>query len=404
MVGCGLARLKLEPSDQTPDGTIGLSASAQNWLGIPVGLPLQVDATPGSLRLGPVVGIIGAKEPEDLTEGRLGALKNHLLAYPDHGGLFVCTTPGQISIDHHRVSGYIYSPSGGGGWAEGTCVLPAVILRRFGVPLGPLTASLDRAGVRVTNERTLNKAEAAEWMAADSQVSHHLPETIPYTDLTALLELLDRHGSVFVKPIWGSLAKSIVRLERVSDRINVQTPNEKADLQNVTDLPRLLPRGRAIVQQALDLAKVGDRLIDFRVITQRDGRGRWVVSGIFGRCGESGLIVSNMSTGGFPLSVNEGLSLLFGHSPQGIFRRAQELTQLGLSVGRSLENSGLLVGDLGIDIAYDKQGFPWVIEANNRDPDHNIAWEANDWSTFFNLRTRPTRFCTWLDGFVGEGG
>jgi len=403
-VRCGSVHLELGLSETALAGTIGLSASVRQELGMPNGISLQIEAGPQGVYLGPVVGLIGGREPEDLTEARLGALKNHMLAYEEHGGLFVCTTPGSIDADRQRVSGYVYSPSGTGTWIKETCPLPRVFFRRYGVNVNPLRPQFRKAGVRVVNERIFDKSEAALWMAADEKVAVHLPETLPFKGLPALLDMLDRHGSVFVKPVWGSLARSIVRLEKVSDQIKAQTPSDEVQIVAPSDLADHLPKGSSIIQQALDLVRVGDRLIDFRVITQRDGRGKWIVSGVYGRCGESGLIVSNMSTGGFPLSATDGLSLLFGDSPQVIFRRLQELVRLGLSVGRSLEYSGLLLGDLGIDVAYDKRGFPWIIEANNRDPDHNIAWEANDWSTFYSVRTRPVRFCIWLDGFVGEGG
>lgn len=398
-VEVGAVQVEVSPGQGGRPGVISLPAALAEL--IPPGLTCRVRFRGRRLRLGPVVGIIGGRRPADLTESRLEALANHLLVRGRRGGLFVATDRESIDPAGRTVAGYHWSA--GGRWEAGRYPLPSVLLRRYGAEVDRLLPALRGAGVQVFNERIFHKGEADRWMAGDPAVRPHLPETAPLAGPESVAEMLRRHPAVFVKPAWGSLAGGIVRVRRAEDGGYFCEPSrgEPVLCPASADMAPLLPRG-GLVQQGLDLAAVGGRMIDFRVVVQKDGRGDWQVAGIVGRCGEEGLFVSNMATGGFPLSVANGLALLFGRSPGAIFRRRQELAQVAVAAARALERSGLLLGDLGLDLAYDREDRLWIIEANNRDPDHNIAWEAGDWPLFYRFRTLPLEYACHLAGF-GEG-
>lgn len=402
--GVGRAVARLLPAGDHRPGRLAVTGDLIRLLRIPPGCPFRVRTGRRRLRLGPVVGILAGAGAAQLTPDRLRAVGNHLLAQRRQGGLFYAFARDGIDLEQGRVAGHWLVPGAAVHWEPAELPLPQVVFRRFGIALEDAATPLQLAGVQVFNERVFHKWEAHQWLCADPQVRAHLPETTALTGAGSVLAMLERHPVVFVKPFWGSPGARILRVRCTGGGFRVEEPGgadrpaaTAAELEAAL-LGRLPSPG--VVQQGLDLYRSGSRLVDFRVVVQKDGGGDWAVSGIVARCGSAEQFLSNMATGGFPLPVADGLALVFGREPAVLFRRQLELGALGVAVGRALDRSGLLLGDLGVDIAYDGQDHPWVIEANNRDPDHNIAWEAGLWPMFYRFRTAPVDYACHLAGFA----
>ncbi len=409
------------------DGSaIGLSPDVRSGLHLPLdwqclaragvredrGAAAEAGAKAGTgawVYLGPVVGALVSAAKDDLTPGRLNPISNHFLSTMERGGLFVAFSRDSVDLEKRCIRGFRLLPGGGNDWESGVYPLPSAIFRRYGVGFpARLRRSLRSIGVKTSNERVFHKVEAHHWMAAEAGLLPHLPETRELTGgLPVVLQMLERLGAVYVKPAWGSLGRGVLRVTKVNGGFSVEAGGEPRREFAATDAlesylgPRLPRFG--LVQQALPLASVGGRLVDFRVILQKDGTGHWTVPGIVGRCGSPKLHVSNMAAGGFPVRVEDALALLFGSNPITVFRRKEELVTLSVMVGKALERGGLILGDLGLDLAYDTAGHPWVIEANNRDPDHNIAWEVGDWPLFYRARSLPAEYTVYLAGFGHPG-
>jgi len=394
----------IEPG--APPGTVGLSPDLFAMLGDAAGkVPLRVRATAAGIDAGPVVGIAAGKAGRLITGARLRALRDHLLSQPDRGGLFVAFDTSSLRPGEGSVRGHCYL--GGGRWSEGTYPLPRAVFRRYGADPQPQTMrALAGRGVRFFNERTFGKLEAYRWMHACPGLRSHLPETFPLEDGSMVLGMVRRWGSAYVKPVYGSLGLGILRVEQALPGFRVVSPRGTAvRCKNGARLTEILSRrlpARGLVQQGLNLRRADGRLVDFRTVAQRDGRGRWTIAGIIGRYGGHGLPVSNVSRGGRPVSEREALEKLFGPSPAELRRRRGELRSLGLAAAAALDASGLLLGDLGLDLAYDESNHPWILEANCRDPHHHLARDAGCWKLFYRLRGTPVEFARYLAGFGEE--
>lgn len=390
---------------EAPPGRIGVSTDVLEHLHIPTDCPYRLKVSRRRVCIGPVVGILAARTRDQMTPDRLSGVANHLLNYDHLGGLFVAFARETLDFAGATVEGYRYC--GSDRWEPGLFTIPRAIFRRFGVPLGERLAPLQRLGVQVVNERIFDKWEAARWLLADARVRSHVPETVLVAGPESVLTLLERHPCVFVKPIFGSQGKRILRARRCGAGYTLDIAGEGqvmcADRAELAGALRPRLPDYAIAQQGLTLVSAGGRLVDFRIMLLKDGTGRWTVPGIVSRCGASGHFVSNMATGGFPLPVERSLPLLFGPGSVLTFRRKLELTRLALAVGEALDRSGLLLGDIGLDVAYDLDDHPWVIEVNNRYPDHSIAWESGQWAMFYRTRALPMEFAAYLAGF-GRGG
>lgn len=411
-IALGAAQVEARWEAGGPDSptSVALSGDLLERLRLPGGLECRVRTGNRTLRFGPAVAVLAGRTPDDLTPARLSAMANHFLTERERGGLFYACDWQSIDPEGGEVRGFRLVPGARDKWEEGLFPLPQVLCRRYGLSLGAKFAGLREHGVRVLNERVFQKWEAWQWLAEDRFVRPHLPDTASLHSPADALTMLERHGTVFLKPVWGSLGSRIQRVRRQEgggfqvDGSGRRSHTYAGVAALAADLADTLPRP-GLVQQGLDLAAVGGRLVDFRVVVQKDGFGRWSTTGIVGRCGTAGLFLSNMATGGFPLPAEAALALLFGEDPTTLFRRRQELAELGRAVGRALDRSGLMLCDLGVDVAFDRDDHPWVIEVNNRDPDHNIGWEAGLWPLFYQFRTRPVEHACWLAGFGPyEGG
>lgn len=388
-------------------GIVGLSESLVDELVIPLPGSFRIVALPGRLRIGPVIGILAGRSREELTKRRLRLLANHLLEQGDGGGLFYVFDRTGVSCGRQLIHGYRLVDPHTETWAAGQFPLPDVIFRRYGVGLGATGKRLAVAGVKIFNQ-LFHKGQAARWLASCEMIAPHLPET---SDLPASLErampvvlkMIRRYPAVFIKPRWGSRGAKVIRIQRSTDGYRVeQVGGDPIHCPDEGSLARALlaawPRA-AIIQQGVPVVTVGGRVIDFRVILQRDGTGHWQVTAIYGRIGGPHQFVTNVDPGGIPVPFAEAATYLFGQDPGERFCRREQLVQLALAVGEAMDGSGLLLADLGLDVSYDVTGHPWLIEVNNRDPNHNITWEAGSWSDFFHCRTRPLAFAVHVAGF-----
>lgn len=404
--GAERVEAKVARSSQAGPGHLAVSGDIVQRLRIPLDCAYRVRAGGGRIALGPVVGILAGRKPEELTADELGAMANHLCTGAAPDGLYFVFDLQSMNMQAGQVRGYRLIDVGEERWAEGIFPLPGVIVRRYGVRLDRYRAALWARGVRFCNEQQISKWWAHKLIAADSRLRAHLPETAYLEKTSTVIDMLERHPVVFIKPSWGSKGAQILRVERIGEGAHLDCAGEQRVVCGDAEALRAalesrMPR-RAIVQQGLDLMTVDQRLVDFRVMIQKDGAGRWTVPGMVARCGTASFFVSNVMAGGFPLSAEDGLSLLFGTNPMTIFRRRQELAMLGLAVGEALERSGLLLGDLGLDVAYDPHGYPWIIEVNNRDPNHTIASDFGAWHLFYRCRSLPIEHAGLLAGF-GRG-
>lgn len=388
--------------DESPGGAIILPEALLRKLCVATDLSYRVRVERGRIRLGPVIGILAASSREGMraTE-RVRALSNHLVVEPERGGLFFLFDAESVDLERGVVQGVRCLPDEV--WEEGEFPIPQVIFRRYGAKLGSKADRLKRMGVRIFNERTFHKGDAARWLDRDERLQPHLPETVSLKSVKSVLAMLARHEAVYIKPVWGSQAAGILRVRREPEGFELAPAGQDATYHATEQdlaaaLKPLLPKA-GIVQQGITLAKVGGRMMDFRVVMQRDGRGDWGVRGIVARCGVSDRPVTNISAGGFPLHVDEALSLLFGRLPTEVFRRRQDMVRLALGIGEALDETGLLLGDLGVDVAYDNRGHLWLIEVNNRDPNHTIGLDVDDWPGFLMYRSMPLAFACFLAGF-----
>jgi glutathione synthase/RimK-type ligase-like ATP-grasp enzyme len=231
-----------------------------------------------------------------------------------------------------------------------------------------------RYGAAVFNEKYLNKTEVFEALRQDAAMIPYLPESHLFKKFSLLKTMMNRHSSVFLKPITGSLGKGIIRMSKQGDRFVVQSTllsgirkQHFASLEGAfPSIAGKLRQQKYQIQQGLRLMEVGGRPVDFRALVQKGRTGEWNVTSIVGRIAPVGSFVSNVARGGSLSSAKDAIAK--SNLPAGTRTIAlTRLRKVSIELARSLENRiDAHFGELGIDLAVDQRGKVWLLEVNSK--------------------------------------
>ncbi|GIP23850.1 YheC/YheD family protein [Paenibacillus sp. J22TS3] len=203
-----------------------------------------------------------------------------------------------------------------------------------------------------------------------SRVLHpHLPETHGYHP-HHLRRMLLRYPSVFVKPDNGSQGVGIIRVKRAGKGIvdiGWDLRSMRVRERSTADALRgRMHRGRSyIIQQGIPLARYKNRLIDIRVYMQKPDS-KWHISGRIVRAGAKGRFLTNYSQGGRPVALEAVLNAIHHHNSAKVKTSLRKIDQVSYGAARALDQAFPGIRILGIDLALDKSGRIWIIEANTR--------------------------------------
>ncbi len=230
-----------------------------------------------------------------------------------------------------------------------------------------------------------------------SQVRRYLPATKRYSKDT-FKEFMGRYTSVYVKPVAGSRGKGILKTWKQNGKIWVQKNVYHPQVfSNLDDAIRFIDRerqGRAyIVQQGLNLAVIGGKPLDIRVMMQREKPGgRWLYSGMIAKIAGGSSIVTNVAISkGSVMEVNEAIRKSLKWNDKKINNCINEMIQLSFQAAKHFDTYQLY-RELGFDIAVDKKGQIWMIEENTG-PSHPLfAHLKSNLSMYRRIQARWGQF------------
>lgn len=200
----------------------------------------------------------------------------------------------------------------------------------------------------------------------DASLAGQLPETQLLKD-NALKEMLLKYPSVVLKPRDGRYGRDIIFIKRSSgDAYRIQNEKNKVTLPDTDKLLQWLRKehsGRGfIVQRRLQLAQIGRRPFDIRIMVQRKkaSASAWKVTGSYAKVASRGYLVTNVASRTIP--VLEALKLA-KIEDRSLLIQAE---QTALLAARQLQERYPGLRQVGFDIGIDKQRRIWIIEGNYR--------------------------------------
>lgn len=333
-----------------------------------------------TIRLGPIVGVLmpAANDHPNRPFGNVTSFCKELHnAGRLYGGLVYFFTPDDISSSGVYGIRYAYQR-----FKRMTFPVPDVVYNRLTSRKLENKDSVQhffrqvksRYNGHVFNEKFLDKNEVFSALHNDSSVRRHLPESHLFTNFEQLNKMSKRYGSVFLKPVTGSLGKGIIRVSSSGAQVLCQhnsltgtTSKKYPSLKKAFPTIRSKVRGkRYLIQQGLKLITVQKRPVDFRALVQRNETATWTITSIVGRIAGNQSFVSNIARGGTVCSARSALAQ--SNLPSHLQLPAYvKLKSAALQIAQSIE-SGIPYhfAELGIDLAVDESGKVWLLEVNSK--------------------------------------
>lgn len=258
--------------------------------------------------------------------------------------------------------------------------------------------------------RYLGRMMASKWtvhqlLSEHPQIAPHLPTTVRYKDAKELASFLKRYPVVFLKPKNGTGGRGIIRLQRTAGGTTYlmqgRDPHRRiipARRITASQIPARLAGWKLsekyIVQQGIPLELNNGRVHDFRMLIQKDGQGRWQVTGCAGRIGPKASVTSNLHGGGKAVPMETLLRQRF-KSPSKVDEIREQAYALGLNVAEQIEKHFGPQCETGIDLAVDPKGNVWLLEVNPK-PSREVFRRIGEKETYRQAIYRPLEYALWL--------
>lgn len=383
---------------QNAPQNIYVSTSLSKELLLPDQLQLNVFVHQGCLHLGPVVGILSAgftKSPLRPLGKRSMMFAKYIESSKNVGAYSFIFGAHQIDWKDESILGYLYTKKG---WQKVKSPFPHVLYNRLPNrkvekldSFQHLMKELEESHhIPTFNDRFLSKKDIIDALF-HTPCRKHLPETIASPSIQDVVSILNRHGTVFLKPINGSLGRGVFKLTysheeklfyaRYLDENNEKRLTKYASINTFfkhTFQHRDL--SNYIVQQGIPLLHNHHLPIDFRVHMNKNEHGKWVFTAAAAKMAGRGSVTTHLKDGGTIQTTKEVESHL--NLPYSINQKLKTAAQ---SISHELDQrlNGYM-GELGYDFGIDKNGNVWLFEANSkpgRSIFHHEALKGEDQKT-----------------------
>ena len=237
---------------------------------------------------------------------------------------------------------------------------------------------MKHAHIQFFNPAFFNKWTLFEWLNKSKETQEYIPTTQRLTTSEELEKLLQKHPSLYLKPIRGKAGKGIMKVSRLTDKSKSRTfqlsvqDKTKSHISRYSNVVQLWTQIRDmigskdyIMQQGITLSNYKQRPFDLRVLVQKNSQGEWSIAGVGARLAGKMSITTHVPRGG---SIDDPAKLLgAGFGTLGTKKILRRIKSAALVIARQIEkSSGDTLGEMSMDLGVDGSGHIWFFEANSK--------------------------------------
>ncbi len=384
-------KVKLETLDTDIQSQVKLGPDLFSKLTIPEKLYTGIAVVNREIVLGPVLGVfVNPSYIQDLKNQTPRPSTLHMLKANESSCLFIYffTIEG-ADWQGNKIEAWYYSKKPNK-WLKRWLPLPDVVYDR-GVgflskeksalyhyrdqftPTGTIT--------RVNSTDVLDKYWLHERLKKHEDIKQYLPETLRYNSIEDVTNLLGKHKVVYLKSFYGSCGTEVMTISARSgevykctyfdsDRLKEKNIHGKHALQE--EIQTFFEGINFVVQQGIDLLQYDGSRMDMRILIQKNGDGVWTgVYNVAIRGQKDSLITAGEEKGARFFNFTEIMPLVLNMSNDQVENLDKELKQACIRVAKAIEQEYGPFGEIGMDMALDKNLKIWFIEANSK-PDREL--------------------------------
>ncbi|MDI3327259.1 MAG: YheC/YheD family protein [Alicyclobacillaceae bacterium] len=240
------------------------------------------------------------------------------------------------------------------------------------------------------------------WTASDAVLSRHVPETVAWTGKETAPPFSS--GAWALKPCDGRAGEGIVKIVRTSGEYRWwwqgrgKSGEGRGDWNTCLSFLRRWTQGRRFLcQRWIQTARWKGCPFDFRLLFQKDATGRWVLRGTGARAAGRRRMTTHVPWGGRVVDGESAVKEVFGLQAPEVFESALRVARMAVETVDA--RYGGRTGEMSVDLACDRSGFPWLFEANAKpmrfDEPHihrsylHGVFETARWTATFTGCERP---------------
>lgn len=357
---------------------------AERFLRLP---PYRIHAKweEGTLRFGPSIAVYALPGKSSAFGAQTQLFKEMALLAKKQGIDLFVLTPGHLQYEQRQSFGYRYH-SKQRKWRMEVCPWPDFVWRRT------VYRPLRLQNLMDVDEKLLGQTSVVGTLPRDQSekwILHVLlsqfPSMFPFLLPTLLVQTphdlvnaVRQLGDVYLKPVRGTQGQQIVRIaslasgyvvQRAQGRLvhNAQGEILATDYDLQSRFGRLAVTSPFIAQRTVDMMRtIYDEPFDMRYLIQAsiENGGNPICTGIVARVAQSEAITTNLHTGAVPFRLSE----LQDRIPPRLLPFFQQAVERGkqaaLSAFSAVSTQHKELAELGVDIAFDRNGRVFVLEVN----------------------------------------
>lgn len=388
----GIVNIKIH--DEQDSRLIRISEGIVSNLLIQIGTEYEVATINNQFIIGPVIGLLLSRTEERLKKGLHRLV--YSLFFEELNGLLFVYSEDNINFADFEITGYLFDKNHPNLWKKCKLPFPGASFRRAELSSQTLKKMVSSLGKSFFNTEYFDKWQFYKWISSDMELIKYLPETVNQINFQTLNSFIEKYGGVYLKPRNGSRGKGIHYIEKENSHYQwISNYYEDIKFFSEKEIDLELAKYKYFLLQApIFLQPYENRMVDYRVLLQKNGTGYWQCTGIIARFGKPDGITANFKENGYALDGFEALKIQFGYEDVRAFQKYQEIVSICTKIAHQIDRKGSFA-DFGIDIGIDQEGKIWVIEINKRH-DHDFPLLIKNEKMYYDVKSNPLAYAKYV--------